>query len=101
MPKILKRKSKSASTGKFSFASIPAIGTSIKWGVQVYTVVATEPYTRKDGKASGLITWETACRDCGEKFNPTKTGLSGTFHQQRCVAHRTFIINPAARALAP
>jgi hypothetical protein len=55
----------------------------------VYGICGVEPYTRKNGKASFILTWVAACKrkDC-RNFYLLKTGLRGTYLSKRCDFHR-------------
>ena len=57
---------------------------------QAYTVVRTEPYVRKDGMRSSIITWRTTCASKEGKphtFTLT-TGLYGYIQTTKCEHHR-------------
>lgn len=68
---------------QISFNESPAIGAVVYLDDQVYELRGSEPYTRKDGAVSALLTWETACPSCGETFR-VKTGLSAGAINRRC-----------------
>lgn len=71
----------------FSFLSPPPHGTVVMLDEQAYELSAIEPYTRKDGAASSLLRWDTACPVCGVGFSVT-TGLSARELTRRCLDHR-------------
>lgn len=65
----------------------PALGTVVMLDDQAYQLTGVEPYTRKDGLQSNVLTWTAGCAECGESFK-TKTGLKATWLHRRCEAHR-------------
>lgn len=58
------------------FAEVPPVGTTI-WlkGNQEYRLVGSEPYVRRDGQTSAVLTWATVDPETGEPFGVT-TGLT-------------------------
>jgi hypothetical protein len=51
----------------------------------------SEPYTRKDGRPSGLLRWIGACAECGAHFTvKTPVNLDGTksFCRRHCDTHK-------------
>ena len=73
-----------------SFTTDPALGARILLDEQVYTLVDSQPYTRKlGGGPSLLLTWETTCPEvgCGEQFRVT-SGRTIAWLQRRCDAHK-------------
>lgn len=69
------------------FAKPPAIGTAIIHDGQVFEVAAREPYTRKDGAASVLLTWRTGCRECGAVVE-FKLGKEFRASRRNCDEHK-------------
>lgn len=69
------------------FPTVPPVGTILKLDEQVYSLLAVEDYTRKDGTASKLLSWSTRCPVCGDAFE-IKTGLKARDVVRRCPAHR-------------
>lgn len=70
----------------FRFDQPPAIGREFSFDGQSFTVTHVEPYVRKDGQASFIITWNSRCPECGGLVE-NKTGLVARFHRRRCPAH--------------
>ncbi len=66
----------------------PAIGSVLTADGQRFCLVAAEPYTRRDGSASMLLTWRSACPTCGTEFE-VRSGLRTKSLTRRCEAHRT------------
>ncbi len=73
---------------RIAFQRAPAIGTTLMIDAQRYVVVETEPYHRKDGQLSAIITWLGHCADCGEPFE-LRTGLKAQAINRRCENHHT------------
>lgn len=71
----------------FHFLTTPPVGTIMKLDAQPYVLVAVEPYRRKDGQQSKLLTWASDCPDCQSRFE-VKTGLKGKDLTRRCPEHR-------------
>lgn len=77
------------SSGKaiVAFAAVPSVGLSIAYDGQVFEMVRSEPYTRKDGGQSALLTWRTNCRSCGEVVE-YKTGCEFRVSRRNCDEHK-------------
>ncbi len=71
-----------------AFAKVPAIGTAVLWRGQPFTCVAVEPYTRTDGVASQVLTWEAPCWTCGEPFLETAALGGKKAVNRRCRKHK-------------
>lgn len=69
------------------FARPPAVGTAILHDGQEFEVVAVEPYVRKDGAASALLTWRTPCRVCGSPVE-FKLGKELRATRRNCDEHK-------------
>lgn len=70
-----------------AFDAVPELGTQVLLDSQAYVLASTEPYTRKDGGASTLLTWHVHCADCDCPFQ-IKTGLVTKSFARRCPLHR-------------
>lgn len=71
-----------------SFDAVPGIGTKVFLGEQEYELTEVEPYIRKDGAASHVLTWHTACPECGAGFD-VRSGKKARELIRRCPVHRT------------
>lgn len=69
------------------FLTTPPVGTILMLDAQRYELIGVEPYLRKDGGESRLLTWQAHCPDCGKPFE-IKTGLKSKDLSRRCVDHR-------------
>jgi hypothetical protein len=70
------------------FSQAPLVGTVLVSRGQTYVVVAVRPYLRRDGTPTHLVTWRSACADCGAHFAVT-TGLRTMAEfNRRCSRHR-------------
>lgn len=78
----------------FFLQTAPAIGFKMQYNNTSHILIASEPYTRKDGNQSVLLNWQTECRVCGVKFQQL-SGLSGKFLNSKCKEHR----NPKSGAV--
>lgn len=70
----------------------PAIGTvALLPNQRTATLTAIEPYTRRDGAASAILTWTLTCATCGAPYTAT-TGREGPTSRnlkiKNCPAHR-------------
>jgi hypothetical protein len=65
----------------------PTPGDTVAIREREYLCVGVEPYTRRDGVASFVITWRGWCWKCGEVF-AAQTGLRGNAPPESCKAHR-------------
>ena len=63
------------------------IGEVIRPQGREYTLLATENYTTKTGRASNLLTWKGKCTVCGDGFT-FKTGMSNFHPTATCERHR-------------
>jgi hypothetical protein len=55
---------------------------------QRFTLIAVEPYERKDGTPSCVAVWESKCHTCGCIYL-TRSSLAPThFFSRRCKAHK-------------
>lgn len=54
-----------------------SVGSRVWHNGRLFEAVAEEPYSCKDGSDSGIITWRTACKVCGEpvEFRRGSTGF--------------------------
>jgi hypothetical protein len=69
------------------FARAPVVGTAIEHDGQVFEVAKVEPYTRKDGCSSHLVTWRTRCLDCDAAVDLI-CGLPLVLKRRRCDEHK-------------
>lgn len=70
------------------FTVPPALGHTLERYTNRYECVGVEPYTRRsDGAASWLLTWSSACADCGAPFT-CRTGLQAKSLNRRCDEHK-------------
>jgi hypothetical protein len=65
------------------FADAPAKGTKVVLDDQLYLLDRVEPYVRKSGTHSSLLTWLTVCPNCSVAFE-VKTGLATKSLNRRC-----------------
>lgn len=66
----------------------PAEGTVILLEGQRYDLVAVEPKCRKGGDRTVILTWLTACPECGARFG-VRTGRRIRDLTRRCIDHRS------------
>lgn len=69
------------------FSDAPLIGFVMYDGGQRYEAINVEPYVRKDGQGSFVVTWASECMDCGAWFEFT-SGLKQKAANRRCHKHR-------------
>jgi hypothetical protein len=72
----------------FQIFGTPLPGTRMSVDGQVFELVAVQPYQRRDGGLSSLITWRGPCADCAAPFDQT-TGTGGNTPRRRCPPCRT------------
>lgn len=72
---------------RVEFLTIPPVGTLMMLDDQAYRLTVVEPYTRRDGSPSRLLTWEASCAQCGTTFQVV-TGMVATKIPRRCIDHR-------------
>lgn len=65
----------------------PVVGTELAVMGQRYRLIRREPYMRRDGEWSAVLTWEAYCCECGNPFE-TKSGLRAKELHRRCRKHR-------------
>ena len=51
--------------------------------LQRFTLMRIDPHTTKDGEASGIMSWQSNCMDCGASYQFT-TGLATDSFYRRC-----------------
>lgn len=69
------------------FGNVPPVGLIVGARGQAYELVATEPY-RNNGRDTVVLTWRSACIECGAPFDQTAP-LGGTqYPNRKCKAHR-------------
>lgn len=51
--------------------------------LQRFTLLRIDPHTTKDGEASGIMSWQSNCMDCGASYRFT-TGLATDSFYRRC-----------------
>lgn len=73
---------------RFQIYGIPAVGTKLIVGEQIFAAVSVEPYQRQDGGDSFIIIWRANCADCAAEFDQT-TGTAGGVPKRRCPPCRT------------
>jgi hypothetical protein len=71
---------------RIAFQAAPPTGTVIALSGQRYELIGQRPYRRQDGQLTAVLTWRSACADCGGAFTLT-TGLSVRDLNRRCPAH--------------
>lgn len=69
------------------FPTTPAVGTRMQIDLQVYELLAVEPYVRLDGAITELLRWEAMCAKCGATFHTTSTKKISSI-SRRCPEHR-------------
>ena len=69
------------------FPATPAVGTRMQIDLQVYEMLAVEPYVRRDGAITELLRWESMCAKCGATFHTTSTRRISSI-TRRCAEHR-------------
>ncbi len=70
------------------FTQPPVPGHAFVYQGQRYVLIRSEPYVRKDGQHSRLLTWQSHFADCGQPFVQT-TGM-GIYHvNRRCDKHKS------------
>jgi hypothetical protein len=62
-------------------------GAQIESGVRQFTAIAVEPYTRRNGTPSQLVTWRGHCATCSAPYD-TKGSRSGHKLALNCDQHR-------------
>lgn len=65
------------------FSSPPGIGTTIWLKGDEFSLEKVEPYVRRDGEESNLLTWGSWCKACGCEFVQT-TGRSFSGLKKNC-----------------
>lgn len=70
----------------FNLKTAPQVGAKHWFDGQEFTVVKVEPYTRRDGQPSHIITWNSSCPECWGKVENT-SGLAVRFPRRRCSIH--------------
>lgn len=68
------------------FKIVPMAGKTIDYDGQRYVLIGSEPYRRKDGQLSVILSWKSACPECGDPFVVT-TGLVIRHLNRRCPLH--------------
>lgn len=71
----------------FEFRRSPLVATILKLDDQAYELRGSMPHTRKDGRVTQLLVWETSCPSCGAGFE-AMTGLTAKDIVRRCSACR-------------
>lgn len=77
----------------FEPESLPADGSIVVFSrrdesgvmteLQRFTLLRIDPHTTKDGEASGIMSWQSNCMDCGASYQFT-TGLATDSFYRRC-----------------
>jgi hypothetical protein len=65
-----------------------SVGDTLAIGGRTATVAAVDPYTRKDGSASQLVTWRMDCAACAKPFTFTGGRFLRSDTSRRCPACR-------------
>ena len=73
--------------GAVNFRIVPRSGKIIRYQNQSYRLVGSEPYRRRDGELSVILTWQSSCPECGGPFTTT-SGLVTRYLTRRCPRHR-------------
>jgi len=68
---------------RFQIFGVPIVGTELFLDEQRYELVGVEPYARRDGGNSFLLTWRGSCPECGADFE-SGTGTAGAPPRRRC-----------------
>jgi hypothetical protein len=63
------------------------VGQVLKQGGQSYWLLKMEPYQRRDGANTVLLTWAGKCAECGRGFE-TKSPALPKWLSRRCDEHR-------------
>lgn len=66
--------------------SVP-VGTISSYKEQSYTLIRSEPYTRRDGGQTVLLIWETACATCGQNFTFGAANRELKYPNRNCPTH--------------
>jgi hypothetical protein len=77
------------------FVSAPSIGFGLLLDDQRYELVQVEPYIRRDGARSAILTWQSECPRCGNQFTVT-SGLVAKALNRRCVHCRKIAYRPVS-----
>ncbi len=70
-------------SARFQIFGVPVVGMELWQDDQRFIATAVEPYQRRDGGQSFLVTWGTNCPDCGAEFQ-SGTGTGGAPPRRRC-----------------
>ena len=68
---------------QFHVPGVPAVGILLLVDDQRFSAIAVEPYKRRDGGDSFLITWSSTCASCGAAYE-VRTGTGGQIPPRRC-----------------
>lgn len=71
---------------KYTLTALPAVGHRVTEGLQTFEVVAAKPHVTRDGRASGVIDWRSACRTCGVPITQ-QTGFLIRSFNKNCSKH--------------
>jgi len=69
-----------------NFRVVPWVGKIIRYRNQHYELIGSEPYRRRDGELSVILTWQSQCPECGATFTTT-SGLVTRYLTRRCPSH--------------
>lgn len=81
------------------FDEAPPVGWLTTHDGQSFVVAAVEPYRRRDGGISSVVTWETVCVDC-EGIVRFECGQGLAIKRRRCDEHK-WKFGSARPVLAP
>jgi hypothetical protein len=70
-----------------NFRVVPLAGKKIRFKQQTYLLIGSAPYHKDNGELSVILTWQTECPECGERFETT-SALVTKYLTRRCKKHR-------------
>ena len=70
-----------------NFRTVPMAGKKIQFKDQRYMLIGSEPYRKRNGELSVILTWQSQCPECGEFFTTT-SALVARYLIRRCKKHR-------------
>ncbi|WP_293462991.1 hypothetical protein, partial [Phenylobacterium sp.] len=70
---------------EIDFVEPPPVGSVLLWKGQRFELAGSEPYVRRDGDESVLLTWSTYCAECAAPIT-VRSPLRSTGVSRRCAA---------------
>ena len=70
----------------FVLEAAPTVGDVFRFDGQDFKVAKVEPYVRRDGEKSIVVTWHSSCPECATTVINT-SGFAARFPRRRCPAH--------------